>query len=98
MLANDPAWSHLLLRGRVTKPPGIRCYGWCLVLPSAPRLSSRSMDRDLQAVGLYLVPSLWVVLRGLLLHRQLSITASDFSIKFHWRFFGGFSPAYSSLK
>lgn len=35
----DPAWSHLLLRGRVTRPPGIRCYGWCCSsAASAPRL------------------------------------------------------------
>lgn len=59
---------------------------------------SHSVNRGLQAVGLYPVPSLWAALQGLLLHRQLSITASDFSIKFHFRVFGGFSPAYSLLK
>lgn len=48
---------HLLLRGRVTRSPGIRHYGRChssaalahSVSPSAPRLSSRSVDRGLQA-------------------------------------------------
>lgn len=64
--------------------PWICCLG-------SHHLSFCSVDRGSPG-DLYPAPSPWVALRGLLLRRRLSSTASDFNIKSHFKFFVVFSP------
>lgn len=97
---------HLLPWDRGTSSPGIRHCGRCCssaalahaALPSAPRLSPRTVDRALQAEVPQVSSILHPLCGGLLLHRWLSFTASDFKIKFYFLIFGRFSPANFLLK